>query len=269
MAINTDQAFIGGIPFFLNAVLSTPAGALPKGPLWVVVIDFDDNLRNTIKNVSNYEPRMPDKWSIDRALNTITSARYQSEKGCVLSQSVSLPGEALITNVDGLQYNGFIRSRVGAGRQDFEPLRIGFLNTNVNFVDNVIRPWVVMTGHLGFIARPASEKYRTTITLYKLGIKSIDTAPFILQKYSFWGCCPVNTGSEEYTYAAEGVATTKSADFIYQWYTTSSENNYFANQSPGPAYATPAIARAVNPRAPIEIRRALPVSAPGPYDEIQ
>lgn len=253
MAINPDQSFLGGIPFFLNAVLSTPVGALPKGPLWVVVIDFDNNLRNTIKKVKEYEPRMPEAWDIDDALTTITSRRYQEEKGCVLSQSVSLPGEALITTAAGEQYNGYIRSQVGAGRQDFEPLRIGFLNTNVSFVDNVMRPWVIMTGHLGFIARPPSEKYRTTITLYKLGVESVDKAPFILQQYNFWGCCPVNISSEEYTYSAGNTAVVKSADFIYQWYTTTSTKNRFSSQNPAINYLT---AQSNNLPTNPEIRRA-------------
>lgn len=249
MAIVNDNSFIGGIPFFLNAVLSTPAGALPKGPLWVVTIDFDDNLRNTIKKVQDYEPQMPDKWEIDAALDTITSNRYQNEKGCILAQTVSVPGEALITTAAGEQYNGFIRGQVGAGRQDFQPLRIGFLNTNVNFVDNVIRPWVIMTGHLGFIARPPREKYRTTITVYKLGISSVDNPPFILQQYNFWGCCPVNISAEDYNYAPEPAATIKSTDFIYQWYTTSSNKNIYANSKiPTPQNSN------------VEVRRATPVT---------
>ncbi len=69
-------SFIGQIPFFLNAILSTPAGALPKGPLWVVVFEFDNNIKRTIKKVKDYEPRMPEPWEIDAALETVTSSRY-------------------------------------------------------------------------------------------------------------------------------------------------------------------------------------------------
>jgi hypothetical protein len=77
--VQGPQTFIGQIPFFLNAVLSTPAGALPKGPLWVIVFDFDNNILNTIKSVKDYEPTMPEPWSIEEALNTVTSQRYQQE----------------------------------------------------------------------------------------------------------------------------------------------------------------------------------------------
>lgn len=219
--------FIGQIPFFLNAVLSTPAGALPKGPLWVIVFDFDDNILNTIKSVKQYEPRMPEPWLIDSALNTVTSQRYQKEKGCMFAQTVTIPGDSLNYTQEGITYNSYIRGGVGSGRRDFDPLRINFLNTNVSFVDNVIRPWVVMTGHLGMIARPPEQKYRCNLTVYKLGIDRVDRPPFIAQQFNFWEVCPINVLAEDLTYS-ENAPITKTAEFVYQWYTTTSHRNSFA-----------------------------------------
>jgi hypothetical protein len=224
----SPTSFIGQIPFFLNAILSTPAGALPKGPLWVVVFDFDSFILNTIKSVKQYEPRMPEPWLIDQALNTVTTARYQTEKGCMFAQSVAIPGEALAYGQEGIKYNAFIRGGVGQGRENFDPVRINFLNTNVNFIDNVIRPWVVMTGHLGMIARPRSQKYRCNLTIYKLGIDRVDRPPFIAQQFNFWEVCPINVLIEELNYSADGNSLTKAAEFVYQWYTTTSYKNPFA-----------------------------------------
>jgi hypothetical protein len=214
-------SFIGQIPYFLNAVLSTPVGALPKKPLWVVVFDFDQNLKNTIKKVKDYEPQMPEKWQIDSALEAVTTKRYQDEKGCMFAQSVTIPGEALNYSQEGITYNSFIRGGVGTGRKDFDPLRMSFLNTNVSFVDNVIRPWVVMTGHLGMVARPPSQKYRCNITVYKLGIRSVELPPYILQVYNFWEACPINVFAESLDYT-DGTPVIKEAEFVYQWYTTTS-----------------------------------------------
>ena len=225
--IQGPQTFIGQIPFFLNAVLSTPAGALPKGPLWVIVFDFDNNILNTIKSVKDYEPTMPEPWSIEEALNTVTSQRYQQEKGCMFAQTVSLPGEQFLYGREGPQYNSYIRGGVGQGRVDFESVQINFLNTNVNFVDNVIRPWAVMTGHLGMIARPPEKKYRCNLTVYKLGVDRVDRPPFIAQQFNFWGVCPIGVGNEELTYSDNSLIT-KSAEFVYHWYTTSSNRNTFA-----------------------------------------
>jgi hypothetical protein len=250
--IATPPSFIGQIPFFLNAVLSTPVGALPKKPLWVVVFEFDQNIKNTIKKVRDYEPRMPEAWQIDGALEAVTTRRYQEEKGCMFAQTVTVPGDSLNYKQEGINYNSFIRGGVATGRRDFDPLRIGFLNTNVSFVDNVIRPWVVMTGHLGMIARPPSQKYRCNITIYKLGITTVDKPPYILQQYNFWEACPINVFAESLDYT-DGTPVIKEAEFVYQWYTTSSL------RVPGTALPTdPTVARAVDPNAPIDIRRPIP-----------
>lgn len=221
-------SFIGQIPFFLNAVLSTPAGALPKGPLWIVVFNFDTNIKNTIKKVKEYEPRMPEPWEIDNALETVTTHRYQDEKGCMFAQTVTLPGESLIYTREGIQYNSFIRGGIGQGRQDFDSVRIGFLNTNVSFVDNVIRPWLVMTGHLGMVARPPEQKYRCNMTVYKLGIDRVDRPPFVAQQFNFWEVCPINVTNENLDYSGDGRTPIKEAEFAYQWYTTTSNKNTFA-----------------------------------------
>jgi len=255
----TPTSFVGQIPFFLNAVLSTPAGALPKGPLWVVIFD---GFPQIIKQVKDYEPNMPTPWEIEKAFNTITSSRYQTEKGCILAQSISLPGESLITIVEGNQYNGFIRGRLGAGRQDFDLLRINFLNTNLLFVDNVIRPWTIMTGHLGMIARPKEQNYRTNLTVYRLGVVDRDTPPFILQQYNFWGVCPVSVSTEDLVYDNSSQVV-KGADFTYQWYTVTSDKNVFAQGTPSQdlrgTLDGQTVARAVNPGAPIAVERAIPL----------
>lgn len=224
-----DTSKLGHVPYFLTAILSTPAGALPKGPLWVVTFDFDDDLRKTIKLAKQYEAQLPESWEIENALNTITTDTFQRTKGCVLAQSINIPGESLITSFEGTQANGFIRSRIGLGRQDFETLNISFLNTNVNFIDNVIRPWTIMTGHLGMIARPKDKKYRcNTVELIRLGVTSPDEPPIEIQKFNFYGVCPIAVDSEQLNYNSSGNPTTKSASFAFQWYTVRSDKNSFA-----------------------------------------
>jgi hypothetical protein len=255
----TEPNYLGQIPFFLEAVLNTPVGSLPKGPLWVIVFEFDENILNTIKSVKQYEPRSPEPWLIDQAVNAVTSSRYQKEKGCMFAQRVTLPGEALGYKQEGLNFNSYIRGGVGGGRTDFNPLRIDFLNTNVNFVENVIRPWVIMTGHLGMIARPDTFKYRCNLTVYKLGIESYEKAPFVSQQYNFYGVCPVSVIASDLSYASDTAITTQ-AEFVYHWYTTSSTKNKFAKNPTQPTTyeygAGITVARAVDPSLPAEVRRA-------------
>lgn len=233
-----DNEIVGQIPYFLQSVLSTPAGALPKGPLWVVTFDnsYDADAKayigksgipSIINSVADYEPQAP-KWNVTKAIRTICSDNFLQTKGCILAQNVTVPGEGIIaTGVEGIQSNSFIRSKVGQGRNDFEDLRIGFLNTNVSFVDNVIRPWVIMTGHKGLIARKGADQYRTNISVHRLGISNHGEPPFILQTFNFYGVCPTQVDSEEYTYNDNGTAVVRTATFTYQWYTVDSSKNKF------------------------------------------
>ena len=249
-----DSEIVGQIPYFLQSVLSTPAGALPKGPLWIVTFDnsYDNDAKayigksgipSIINSVADYEPQAP-KWNITKAIGTICSDNFLQTKGCILAQNVTVPGEGIIaTGVEGIQSNSFIRSKVGQGRNDFEDLRIGFLNTNVSFADNVIRPWVIMTGHKGLIARKGRDQYRTNITVRRLGVSNAGEPPFILQTFNFYGACPIQIDGEEYTYNDNGTAVVRTATFTYQWYTVDSSKNKFANVLPDDA----------------QVKRALPV----------
>ena len=229
----------GQIPFFLQNILSTPAGALPKGPLWIVQFEgsYDDSagayigasgIPNIINQVADYEPK-PTPWNTRKAIQTICSDNFLQTKACLLAQNVTVPGEGIVaTGVEGIQYNGFIRGKVGGGRNDFEDLTIGFLNTNVSFVDNVIRPWVIMTGHKGLIARTGVDQYRTNISVHRLGISDHKDPPFILQTFNFYGVCPVQVSNEEYTYSDNGAPVIKNVTFTYLWYTVDSSKNKFA-----------------------------------------
>jgi hypothetical protein len=265
--MSNDPNFLGQIPFFLEAVLKTPVGSLPKGPLWVLTFHFDSDILNTIKSVKQYEPRLPEPWLIDQAVNAVTTRRYQREKGCMFAQTVTIPGESLGYSREGPNYNGYIRGGVGQGRTDFDPIRISFLNTNVNFVENVIRPWVVMTGHLGMVARPKNQKYRCNITVYRLGIETPDRPPFILQQYNFFDACPINVLASDLSYTPDGTSLTTQAEFVYHWYTTSSFKNKFARNPTAPdTYeygAGTTVARAIDPQLPADVRRATVVRLPG------
>jgi hypothetical protein len=232
----------GQIPFFLQSFLSKPATALPKGAQWVLVFegafnnqgekDYDSILPvQAIQIGVSYEPR---KWDIDKAINITLDIDNQLTKGCMFVQAVKLPGEANTVNPEGLQQSGYIRTTSGGGRDAFENLEISFLDTNISFVDNVIRPWVIATSHLGMIARKGRENYRCNISVYKIGVLSIDQPPFILQRYTFFGACPISVSGEEYNYTQTGTAINREATFIYHYYSLdSTTNNLIVQKRPG------------------------------------
>jgi len=222
----------GQIPFFLESFLSKPASALPKGAQWILVFegsfnpergnnDYNDVLPvPAIKKIArSFEPQV---WDIDGAIDATLKKDYQTTKGCMFAQAVQLPGESNQVNPEGFQQSGFIRTFVGAGRDPFPNLQVSFLDTNISFADNVIRPWVVATAHLGLIARNGEDNYRCNMSVYKLGVISVDKTPFILQKYTFFGACPVNVTGEEYNYTQTQNPISREASFIYHYYTIDS-----------------------------------------------
>jgi len=229
----SNPEFSGQIPFFLNTFLSKPATALPKGAQWVLSFDgvysVPNQGGNTPNNpVNNVVPVAaikrgvqfePQKWNIEAGLNTLLARDYQQTKGCLFAQSVQIPGESSVANPEGVQTNGFIRSFSGGGRNSFSALQISFLETNVSFVENVIRPWTIATAHLGLIARSGDDNYRGIITIYKLGVITNDTTPYVACKYTFYGVCPVEVSGDEYGYTAFNSPSIRTASFIYHYYT--------------------------------------------------
>lgn len=232
--------FSGQIPFFLEYFLSKPASALPKGSQWVLTFDGAFNPKRgaqdypeplpvqAILNTIKYEPR---QWAIEDSLRTTLGDDYQKTKGCLFARAVQIPGENNVANPEGIQQGGYIRSYIGQGRDPFEPLKVTFLETNVSFVDNVIRPWVITTAYLGMIARSGAEKnYRCNISVYKLGVISPQQTPFVLQKYTFYGICPISISGEEYNYTQTSSPINREVTFVYHYYSLDSNTNNIANR---------------------------------------
>jgi hypothetical protein len=230
------------VPFFLNTFLSKPASALPKGAQWVLSFDGTYTPANRGGNLASGQGGVqvatsplnnvvpvtailrgvrlePQRWDIQGGLNTLLARDYQQTKGCLFAQGVMLPGESSIANPEGVQTNGFIRTYSGGGRNSFPALQVSFLETNISFVDNVLRPWTIATAHLGLIARFGAENYRGVLTVYKLGILSNTTTPYVASKYTFYGVCPIEVSGEDLTYNSTTVPTTRVVSFIYHYYT--------------------------------------------------
>jgi hypothetical protein len=106
-------------------------------------------------------------------------------------------------------------------------MRMTFLDTNISFVDNFLRAWVISTGNHGLIARYpwSDENYRTNIQCWKLGFYSEKEPPTVLQKITFYDACCVSVSEEEYTYEPMSSAPRREAQFIYNYYSVDTESN--------------------------------------------
>ena len=238
----TFSPFTGRIPYFLDQVLQSPAGSIPKGAQWVLSFDGVYGETEISSNVGKIVPIEaikkgtlfePGKWNIDPSIDATLEEKYQTTKGCMWAQAVTVPGEGLNVNTEGISYNGYIRSQVGGGRVDQNSFSISFLDTNISFVDNTIRAWVIATGHLGMIARTGPDNYRGNISLYRLGVLTHEDPPFVTQHYQFYGVCPISISTEEWNYSKDISFRPREATFAYHYYTldTVTDNKFLTAPS--------------------------------------
>lgn len=204
--------------YFLNVFLGNPASSIPKGAQWAVFFDDLKTILPAIQLAYSSEPGGNNAWKTEEAARVILNENYQNRDGvgCLFCQALSIPGEGLTPVAEGIKYNGFLRSYLGAGRNDFPIMRMTFLDTNISFTDTVLRGWALATAKFGMIARSGEKNYRTNMTCYRYSITP--NGPSILQKVYFEGICCVSIEEEELNYDPMSSAPKRRAQFIYHNY---------------------------------------------------
>lgn len=208
------------IPFF-NNMLCQWAYNIPNKFSWVMVITAHNRnyLLNKIKNtMPTYEPP---GWDIRQSADATWTESTQDVIGCIFAQGVSIPGESINIDYAGVtegSNRGFINAPIINGRENFKPLRAGFLETNKSFVDGVLRPWSIVIGHEGLIAKPRERSIKSDIFVYQLA-KNGECSPNIIRKaIIFRDCVPINIGEEELTYSNDSDYPKLQVDFVYNSY---------------------------------------------------
>jgi hypothetical protein len=209
------SSFTEQIPFFFKNFLSLYTTAIPKGPLWALT--FSDFPVNAILRAAQEEPV---SWEeIQGKLRVIMSnTQALKTKGCLFANRCQIPGESLVVNPIGIQKNQFGRTFYGEGRDLTSGLQIGFLETNDNIVENVMRPWVVATGKYGLIAQEGDKNYRTDLDIWKFNSPALNYPMNILQHYKFKGVAPISVPETEFTYDPATGPVVKSVTFTYLTY---------------------------------------------------
>ena len=190
---------------------------------WLVHINFDgvsglmSILGDTIKNKEN------NGWSIDQSVTNKLidgSLQYSTQNmtGCVFVRQVGLPGESIEASNVGLDYGGYMAPATANTRAKYDPLSLTFLETNASFLDFVIRPWTIMVGYNGLVARaPKSSKYVKASFINVIMYAKTDSQLDIRKIYTFENAAPINIGGETYSYTEEGLRYTD-VKFVYDRY---------------------------------------------------
>jgi hypothetical protein len=146
-------------------------------------------------------------WDIDQGMQEITRDTFMKtgggKHGCLLAQGVVLPGEQYDVKDVAINNNmGFLPGKVGGNRSGMAPLIVQWRESNRSFVDLVIRPWIILTSHMGLVARPATDNrnIKANISVVQLA-KTYQYTPLVQRKiWRFYNCVPVSVDSKELTY---------------------------------------------------------------------
>ena len=147
---------VGNSADFLR-LLSNPRTGIPVGAQWAIT--FHDLKQKILPAITlSYSNEPGEMWQTERAASYLLTPQYQEQKGCMFCHAIGIPGESMTTTNEGIKTNAYIRGIVGAGRSDFEPLRITFIDTGISFADSFLRGWAMATANSGLIARNPNQQ---------------------------------------------------------------------------------------------------------------
>jgi len=207
--------------------LSTWPGAVPLQAFWVIVITFPRSLPGKIEEfIKGYDANPWTGYNINVYKN-LTSELYQSKQnedfmyGCFFARSINIPGEKIENVGVNFPQQGLLFPNVISHRTPVSEVSIAFAETNDSFMDIVIRPWSILGGYLGSVARPNSIKGTIEAIFYG---KTPPGQNLVKRKsFTFNDVIPIDVNTQEYTQAGDGFIT-RSAKFLYSNYTVKNES---------------------------------------------
>jgi hypothetical protein len=209
--------------------------SIPMNSQWVVLIDpYPRAISSNI--IQNLEYVGGDKkgWYVSQPKGILTSYFYQKVIGCLFAQGVNIPNEKFdIQNLSIKNNRGFVPGLVAGERTGYSglPLIIEFRETNTSFMDMVIRPWVILASHYGFVARQGGENdlrnIKSTITIlqYTRSYQRISQIP--RKVWTFYNCVPTGLSDQSLTYSPDTEYEKYQTFWTYTNYTVHS-NLYLA-----------------------------------------
>ena len=173
-----------------------------------------------------------------------------SDMGCMVIHGVNIPGEQLGFGYAGpTERGGLIPVAHQNARLEPQELTMSVYEGNLSFVDTVIRPWIILTGHLGQVSRdidhPGNIKCNITITQFAKtigrevtealagsntpGIPGVnrqtpDSQPSTLivrKQFQFYNACPVRMESSDLTYGGDQGVMLRNVTWMYSHYSIS------------------------------------------------
>jgi len=210
-------------------LLGSPEFSIPLGSNFFIQIANIPTAIDSTDNLNYFEPARSAGWNIVDGTNNLIRVHNKTGRNangaCLFANGITPPVEAINVARVGMNASfnehsgGLLDGVVTKSRKQQDSVAISFLETNQSFIDFVIRPWVILTGHVGLIARaPGSvDDVKTTITATFFSRWNGEVYPRKI--FTFFGCAPVSIDTATaYDYGTNAVNTIKTT-WAYNYYT--------------------------------------------------
>lgn len=233
--INLLGVNIPAVPLisFRDYFLATMESWVTSLPLRTQYVAFFDTFPAGLNTnfIQTLEPTDASKknFDINGAKKVLTSYPLQGIVGCIFLQGADIPGENLTGDSARIDNNrGFIQGSILQGREAYASnnLTLQFRETNTSFVDMIMRPWLILASHAGYVARkrtdPLNCKTNITLVQYTRSYQKISQIP--RKVWHFYNCVPLNVSTRNLSYDSESMES-YNVSFLYDNYGI--ENNLY------------------------------------------
>ena len=255
LTVNANGAPLSPRDSFLD-ILNDWAFSLPLNELWMVFFDVPGIVNNSAMSAwgENDSVKVTNTEGIDLARRSFLPGNgkdsFMSTMGCAFAQSVIVPQEQNQISKIGPTNRGFLKAPVLEQRQQFGSINVEFLESNLSFTDFLIRPWVVLSSHFGYVARPdinlstdlvvvnfakggTDFKFKaggSSATQYDPNADAVNIKNergLVARKmFIFQGCTPINIAPERISYTSEASVDRRDTEWTFRKYQVLTPNNF-------------------------------------------
>jgi hypothetical protein len=187
------------------------------------------SVRALNKNVSQFAATTissldSSEWSVNKkTIEGLLDDKFHNvdaRVGCVFAREVSIPQESNNINRNGLSYGAHLAPITVENRKSSHTFDCKFLETNASFVDLIVRPWCILAGHYGMVARnPLSNKNIKCdyVDIVQYGKSGYSSAPYIRKIIRFQNVVPMSIGGYTVSHTEDGLSV-RNASFAFNNY---------------------------------------------------
>ena len=215
---------------FLDS-LSQWTTSIPLNTQFIVLVDnFPAGLTTNV--LQNLEPIVQRTgFDIDLPKNVSINYKNQGIVGCIFANGFNIGDDSVEAGAAEIPNNrGFIQGTILKDRSDFaqNKFTLSLRETNTSFIDFVIRPWVIMASHFGYVARymnnpvEALKNPKTNITVVQYTRSSAGLSQIPRKTWRFYNCVPTTVSTRDYQYGEDESIKNFDTSWVYDKYEVNS-----------------------------------------------